>query len=143
MVKLPWVIPGIRRPNFRFYRLTFTLPREVPTKLFVLTLFLAIFYIYMGGVYDVVEKPLTIGSDQKGNPLLFYPGGIDRQFLLEGIVAALLMFVGFIGLYLMDSATHDPHDPNRAYKYMTVGSVLIVLAMIVLQRMIDLKQGKT
>ncbi len=139
--KLPWVVPGIRRPNFRFYRLTVSIPREVPSKLFILVVFLAIFYVYMGGVYDIVEKPLTIGSDTNGNPLLWYPGGIDRQFLLEGIVAALLMFIGFAGLYLMDSATKDPHDTQRAWKYMTIGSLLIILAMITLQRLIDVKLG--
>ncbi len=141
MAKLPWVFPGLRRPNFRFYKLTFSMRREVPGKILYVLIFLAIFYIYIGGMYDLVEKPLTIGSDQNNNPLLIFPGGTDRQFLLEGIVAGLLMFVGFGGLFLLDNAAKDPHDTQRAWKLMTVATVIVILAFLTLQRMLDVKQG--
>ena len=142
MAKLPWIVPGIRRPNFRFYKLTFTIPREVPGRLFFIFIFLAIFYVYIGGVYDLVEKPLTIGSDANQNPLLIYPGGTDRQFLLEGVVAGILMFIGFGGLYLLDSAAKDPHDTQRAINFIVIGAFITFLALVILNRMIAIKQGK-
>ena len=87
--KLPWVF-GVKRPAFVFYRIRMAIPTTVPTNLIYLGVFLGVFYIFMGGVYDLVnDDVIAFGSDQQGNPLLWYPSQ-DRQFLIEGIVAALV-----------------------------------------------------
>lgn len=138
-LKLPW-IPGLQRPNFIFYRIRFSLPTKIPPALIYGLIYLSILYIYAGGVYDLVEKPFARGADAQGNPVLIWPDQ-DRQFLIEGIVAGIIMFLGAAGLYMLNQATADPHNPNRATTYQTIGAVLIVIAFIILQSMYKTKTG--
>ena len=79
-------------------------------------IFASVFYVFAGGVYDFVEEPISRGADSNGNPILIYPDR-DRQFLIEGIVAAIIMFLGAGGLYMINQATTDPHNPQRASSY--------------------------
>ena len=136
-LQLPW-IPGMKRPNFMFYRLKVTIPTEIPSSVIFALIYLSMLYIFSGGVYDLVEEPFARGSDSQGNPVLLYSDQ-DRQFLLEGIVAGVIMFLGATGLYLLSQATTDPHNPNRATTYQTLGVILLVLSFLILQTMFNCK----
>ena len=63
----------------------------------------------------------------------------DRQFLIEGVVAGMLMFLGAGGLYFLHSATADPHNPSRANTFQLMGGVMVILAFIILQSMYSQK----
>jgi len=136
-VRLPW-LPGLQRPNFTFYRIRISIPTRVPPSFIFGLIYLSILYIYSGGVYDIVEKPYARGSDQKGNPVLLYTNQ-DRQFLIEGIVAGVIMFVGAFGLYFMNQATTDPHNPDRATSYQLMGLIMVAFAFLILQSMFNCK----
>lgn len=136
---LPW-IPGLHRPNFMFYRIKIAIPTSIPNSVIFALIFFSVFYIYVGGVYDLVEQPFARGTDQGGRPVLLYEGQ-DRQFLIEGLVAGILMFVGAIGLYILHQATSDPHNPGRAGTYQLVGIILLFLAFLILQNMYCAKIG--
>ncbi len=138
-IRLPW-IPGFQRPNFIFYRIRVSIPTKIPPALIYGLIYLSILYVYVGGVYDLVEEPYARGSDAQGNPVLIWPDQ-DRQFMIEGIVAGLVMFLGAAGLYMLSQATTDPHNPNRATTYQTIGAVMIALAFIILQSMYKTKTG--
>lgn len=140
-LRLPWV-PGIKRPNFIFYRIRLTLPSKIPSSVIYFAIFGAVFYIFMGGVYDLIEKPFARGADSQGNPILIYPD-VNRQFLIEGVVAALVMFMGALGLYLLNQATSDPHNPTRASYYQILGVVLLTVAFIIIQSMYAKKKSGT
>ncbi len=136
---LPWVaIPGVKRPNFVFTKVSLSIPTKIPSNMVYFLVFLSIFYIYIGGVYDLVEDPLAFGGNANNEPLLIFPSQ-DRQFLIEGIVAGLIMMLGAGGLYLMSQATKDPHDTSRASTYQSIGVILIVIAFFVLQNMYKCK----
>lgn len=136
---LPWV-PGLRKPKFVFYKIRFSIPRSIPVTYIYLIIYLSILYIYSGGVYDLVEKPFARGADSQGNPVLVWPDQ-DRQFLIEGIVAGIIMFMGAAGLFLISQATTDPHNPGRASAFQTMGAMLLILAFILLQSMYNIKTG--
>ncbi|MCY3411428.1 MAG: hypothetical protein INQ03_07325 [Candidatus Heimdallarchaeota archaeon] len=140
---LPWVaIPGVKRPQFVFNKIKFVLPTRIPSNFIFLAIFLSILYIYIGGVYNLVEDPLAFGGGEDGNPILIYPSQ-DRQFLIEGLVAGLVMMMGALGLYLINSATNDPHDTSRAVSYQTFGVILIVIAFFILNNMYNCKIDST
>ncbi|MHA2097565.1 MAG: hypothetical protein ACW99A_02675 [Candidatus Kariarchaeaceae archaeon] len=136
-VKLPW-IPGFYRPNFIFYKLKISIPTRIPSSFIYFAIFASIFYIFAGGVYDLVEDPFARGSDSEGNPILIWPDQ-DRQFLIEGVVAAMVMFMGAGGLYLLNQATSDPHNPSRATYMQAMGIGMIIVAFITLQSMFNQK----
>lgn len=137
---LPWVanIWGVKRPNFELAKISFSIPTTIPFGLVRTLVFFSIFYIYIGGVYDLVENPLAFGGSDTGGPALIWQSQ-DRQFLLEGIVAGLLMFLGFGGLYLIAQATSDPHDTERANRNQLAGTIFIIIAFYILQNMYQCK----
>jgi hypothetical protein len=136
--RLPWV-PLIQRPNFKFYKVRFSIPTRINTNVLYFLIYLSIFYIFAGGVYDLVNKDtIAFGTDSDGGPQLFYPSQ-DRQFLLEGIAAALVMFMGAGGIYLLGQATSDPHDTGRASTYQIIGGILILIAFIMISSMFNCK----
>jgi len=134
---LPWV-PGLKRPNFIFYRIKISFPRRIPNSVIFGLIYISLLYIYVGGVYDLVESPLARSADASGNPVLIMRDQ-SRQFLIEGIVAGIVMFMGAAGLYLIDQATADIHNPNRATAYQIFGVVLLGLSYILLQTMYKCK----
>ncbi|MHA2169674.1 MAG: hypothetical protein ACXAB7_07240 [Candidatus Kariarchaeaceae archaeon] len=138
-IRVRW-IPGFQRPNFIFYRIRVTLPTKIPPSFIYAAIFLSILYVYSGGVYDLVEKPFARGADSQGNPVLIWPDQ-DRQFLIEGIVAGILMFLGAGGLYMLSQATADPHNPSRASTFQTIGVVMILISFLILQSMFKTKTG--
>jgi len=138
-IKLPW-IPGFQRPNFIFYRIRVSIPTTIPSSFIYAAVFLGVLYIFSGGVYDLVEKPFARGADSNGNPILIWPDQ-DRQFMIEGFVAGIIMFLGAGGLFMISQATADPHNPSRATTFQTIGGVLVVLAFIILQSMYKTKTG--
>ena len=136
-VTLPW-IPGLTRPKFVFYKIRIAIPTRIPPSLIYGLIYLSILYIYAGGVYDLVEEPFARGSGPNGDPILILADQ-DRQFLIEGIVAGVVMFMGAAGLYLIGEAATDPHKPDRATAYQAMGIILIVLAFLILQSMYNCK----
>lgn len=136
-IRLPWV-PGLKRPNFVFYRIKVSIPRRIPPTLIYVLIYFSILYIFSGGVYNLVKDPFARGADQNGQPVLIYTDE-DRQFVIEGYVAGIVMFMGAAGLYLLSQATTDPHNPSRATSYQTMGVIVIFLAFLILQSMYNCK----
>jgi hypothetical protein len=89
-------------------------------------------------VYNLVKDPFARGADSQGNPVLIFTDQ-DRQFAIEGYVAGIVMFMGALGLYFLSQATADPHNPNRATSYQTIGVVMIIIAFLILQSMYNCK----
>jgi hypothetical protein len=140
MNKLPWVVPGLRQPRFVFYRIKLTIPTSVPPQLIFFLVFASVFYIYIGGVYNVLLNPIAIASDAQNNPVLI-ARGIDTQFIIEGVVAGILMFAGAFGLYLLKEASADPYNINRANSYLVGGVIVVMLSFLLLTSIMNTKTG--
>lgn len=139
MVKLPWIFPGIRQPNFYLPKIEPTIPTSISPRVIYTLVYVSVFYIFIGGVYDLIQSPIAIGADSAGNPVLVYTNALERQFLIEGIVAGLLMFLGALGLFLLKEAPSNPHDTDRANMLVALGMASIFIAWLALENMIQQK----
>ncbi|MHA1409969.1 MAG: hypothetical protein ACTSQY_06645 [Candidatus Odinarchaeia archaeon] len=133
----------IRKPKLRLSKPRLKLPKA-PSKNFWYTIILFIVYFSLaGGAYIIVKQPPTIGADQAGNPVVIFTrslgGGLDEQFVLEAILASLLMFLGFIGFISVYESTKHIYTPNYAYVLLIAGIVMIIMAAVGLQGLITVK----
>lgn len=142
--KVPWLIP-LRRPNFYFPRIVLGKPK-IPNWVIYVAVFTSIFYVFSGGVYNLVEDNIPAYGFENGEiELIFnrYKGkgscysNLDHQYLVEGIVAGLMVFMGSFGLYILNQATRDPHDIRKAENYQMFGLILIILAFLILSSMMS------
>ncbi|WEU41037.1 MAG: hypothetical protein OdinLCB4_003845 [Candidatus Odinarchaeum yellowstonii] len=127
----------------RFSGIRLKLP-EAPSKTFwfIIILFF-IYFILAGGIYDIVRQPITIGQSSSGTPILIFSaslgGGIDEQFILEGLAASMLMFLGFIGFMSIYESSKNIYNPSYAYTLIIVGLALIIIAFAGLQALSIIK----
>lgn len=88
----------------------------LPSPATVLALILLTYFAVISGfVYDVIVEPPGIGSTQDPRtgsvkPVVFMPGRVNGQYIVEGISSGFMFLLGGVGLILMDLAI----DKNRA-----------------------------
>lgn len=138
--KLPWLLPGIRRPNFNFYQIRFRIPTTIPPGVIYFIVYAIIFYIFSGGAYHAVNKDV-ISIGQSGNRPIFIAPYQSAQYLIEGIVAGLVFAFAALSLYIFDYATKYVFEVNTAQKLELLGVVLISVWYIVLTLMYKQKVG--
>ena len=138
--KLPWIIPILKRPNFRFYRITITIPKSFSKNLAEALIFCLIYFQFIGGFYNVLEKPRSYGLNENNDVILIYPHYIEHQFLLEGIIAGTMIYIGFVGLLLLEKASQDPHDPSKAQQYVVVSIFILYFVVLVLNNWLSIKK---
>ena len=101
----------------------------------------AVFALYLvlfsGFVYDIVYAPAGIGNEN-GRPVAFYRFNLGKQYIVEGIASALMLFlggVGFIGVTtfgppIKNSVVKKKHwKPEwRHYFYLAMNAGLVIVA---------------
>ncbi|CAI9090407.1 OLC1v1025171C1 [Oldenlandia corymbosa var. corymbosa] len=102
----------LRPPRLRLKLPSFSLPS--PMTVFALIL-LTYFLVVSGIVYDVIVEPPGIGSTQDRvtgsvKPVVFMPGRVNGQYIIEGLSSGFMFVLGGIGIVLLDLAL----DKNRA-----------------------------
>ena len=133
----------IRKPKIRLSKPRFKLPKA-PSKTFwyVLSLFI-IYFCLAGGVYDIVKQPISVGVGHSGNPVVFFTsslgGGIDKQFIVEGLIGSLLMFLGFLGFLAIYESSKHIYMPNYAYALLISGVIMVFAAFAGLQGLMAIK----
>ena len=134
---MKWIFP-LRMPKYSFSKVTLSIPTRIPPNIIYVILFASIFYIYMGGVYNILNNPIPFGSDTNGNVLLIQPG-ISTQFFIEGLVAAFTLFMGAFGIYVVkDSAAY--HDDQSNYTGRAFfGYIIIIVSFVVISLMFAAK----
>lgn len=139
-MRLKWLL-GIRKPKIILRKPKFKIPSEIPTSLLLQIALIFIFCIYMGLLFDIVKEPLPLGS-RFGVPVLIDPR-LDAQFIIEGIVAGIIMFVGFIGFVVIFYSTRYFYEPSYARTLLLIGVVAVISAYFVLLYMMipKLPQG--
>lgn len=98
-------------------------------------------FILAGGVYDILEKPLALlprPGAQQGWTFLF-AGNVHMQTLNESILAAMLYFLGVVGLYLLLRSTRLAYYPRQAYLLLIIGLVITALSVYYTTNMLQQK----
>lgn len=145
MERLPSNVPFapiVRRPDYQLRFVKFSAPTSIPVELIIAVVFLGLFFIYMGGFYDLAQTEISaFGSDQAGNPLVIYPSQLDSQFLVEGMAAGLLMFIGGGGFFLVYYSTQYAYSPRNATILLVVGIGIVAIAWVAIMYMLLTKMG--
>jgi hypothetical protein len=139
MVHLWWP-KFIRKPRMRLTKPSLKMPQKPSaTTLFALTL-LFVLFVLGGGIWDIVNTPSlkAMGGTSSGSPVLIYPG-LDYQFILEGVVASLLIFVGFVGVILTYQSTRHVYRPSYSKLLLVSGMAMIWISYAILIAMLAQK----
>ncbi|XP_021751208.1 oligosaccharyltransferase complex subunit ostc-like [Chenopodium quinoa] len=127
-------------------RLRLKLPSfSLPSAMTVFSLILLTYFMVVSGiVYDVIVEPPGIGSTQDQftgavKPVVFLPGRVNGQYIIEGLSSGFMFVLGGIGIILMDLAV----DKNRArsvrVSYASAGITSVVIAYIMSMLFIRIK----
>ncbi|KAJ9141285.1 hypothetical protein P3X46_031834 [Hevea brasiliensis] len=131
----------LRPPRLRLKLPNLTLPS--PMTVFALVL-LTYFMVVSGIVYDVIVEPPGIGSTQDPatgsvRPVVFLPGRVNGQYIIEGLSSGFMFVLGGIGIVLMDLAL----DKNRAktvkVSYASAGISSLIIAYVMSMLFIRIK----
>ena len=139
MVRLWWP-KFIRKPRLRLTKPSLKMPQKPSsTTLFVLTAIFVLF-VFGGGIWDIVNTAVlrAMGASSTGSPVLIYPG-LDYQFILEGVVSSVLIFVGCVGLLLTYQSTRHVFRPSYSKLLLVVGMAMIWISYVMLVEMLAVK----
>ncbi|WOK97269.1 oligosaccharyltransferase complex subunit ostc-like [Canna indica] len=132
----------IRPPHTRL-KLPSSLALPSPMTVFSLVL-LTYFAVVSGIVYDVIVEPPGIGSTQDRftgtvRPVVFLPGRVNGQYIIEGLSSGFMFLLGGVGLILMDLSL----DRNRArsvrISFASFGISSVVIAYVMSMLFIRIK----
>lgn len=122
----------LRPPRLRLKLPSLTLPS--PMTVFALVL-LTYFMVVSGIVYDVIVEPPGIGSTQDPytgavKPVVFMPGRVNGQYIIEGLSSGFMFVVGGIGIILLDLALDRNRAKSVKVSYASAGIFSVVLAYV-------------
>ena len=136
---LPYSI--LRLPRLRLKLPSFTLPS--PMTVFALVL-LTYFMVVSGIVYDVIVEPPGIGSTQDPatgsvRPVVFLPGRVNGQYIIEGLSSGFMFVLGGIGIVLLDLALDKNRAKSVKVSYASAGVSSLVIAYVMSMLFIRIK----
>lgn len=140
--KTPWIFgDSIRKPKIKFpsvsSRRAIDLPS--PSKNFGLILiYIVLFVLQTGVLYIIYREPPAVGANQQGDPIFLYPS-IHDQFIIEGIIASIIIFLSSTGYLFLYQASKYVYDRGTAIKILALGFILILVSFVVLQIMLGIK----
>ncbi|KAJ7955859.1 Oligosaccharyltransferase complex subunit ostc [Quillaja saponaria] len=131
----------LRPPRLRLKIPTFTLPS--PMTVYALVL-LTYFMVVSGIVYDVIVEPPGIGSTQDRvtgsvRPVVFLPGRVNGQYIIEGLSSGFMFVMGGIGIVLMDLALDRNRAKSVKLSYASAGITSVVIAYMMSMLFIRIK----
>jgi hypothetical protein len=98
------------------------------------------FFLLSGGIYDVLIKPIVAYFASGGQMLVFYPS-LSEQFLLESIMVIIFYAIGFAGFLIAYRSTKYAYNPRQAYRFLLVGCVLLIIAIVLTENGLMSKFG--
>ncbi len=140
----PWVFGNkIRKPKIIFPKIrrrSITVPTASKTS-GILIIYILLFVLQTGIVYLIYREPPALGADAKGDPIFLYPS-IHDSFIVEGIVASILIFVSSTGFIFLYQASKHSFNRQMALRILVIGLVMILVTFVALQYMIAVKLGQ-
>lgn len=100
--------------------------------------------VVSGIVYDVIVEPPGIGSSQDPatgsvRPVVFLPGRVNGQYIIEGLSSGFMFVLGGIGIVLLDLALDKNRAKTLKVSYASAGVSSIVLAYVMSMLFIRIK----
>ncbi|KAG5604388.1 hypothetical protein H5410_025880 [Solanum commersonii] len=131
----------LRPPKLRLKIPTVTLPSAMTVFSLIL---LTYFMVVSGIVYDVIVEPPGIGSTQDRftgavKPVVFLPGRVNGQYIIEGLSSGFMFVLGGIGIVLLDLATDKNREKSVKVSFASAGIVFVVIAYVMSMLFIRIK----
>ncbi|EPS66543.1 hypothetical protein M569_08232 [Genlisea aurea] len=131
----------LRPPRLRLKLPSFTLPSAMTVYSLVL---LTYFMVVSGIVYDVIVEPPGIGSTQDRltgavRPVVFLPGRVNGQYIIEGLSSGFMFVVGGLGIVLLDLAMDKNRAKSVKASYASAGIAFVVLSYVMSMLFVGIK----
>lgn len=141
--KTPWILgrvlrkPKINFPKFRLPQISLPMPSRA---LGLIAIFVVLFVLQTGIAYLLVRRPPALGATQQGDPIFIYTG-INDAFIVESIVASVLIILSSVGFIFLYQASKYVYNRKMAVSILTIGVLTIIITFIALQYIIAVKTG--
>ncbi len=142
--RMPWIPgktlrkPKVKFPRFRFPRLSLPMPSR---SLTIIGVFIILFVLQTGVVYLLVRDPPALGANAQGDPIFIFTD-IHESFIIEGIVASILISLCSIGFIFLYQASKFVYNRKMAIGILVIGGLMILITFIALQYVIAVKTGE-
>lgn len=141
--KTPWFLgnalrkPKVNFPKIRLPRLSLPMPSR---SISIIGIFIILFILQTGIAYLVVREPPALGATSGGEPI-FILESINEAFIIESIVASVLILLCSTGFVLLYQASKYVYNRKMAITILTIGVLIIVITFGALQFIIAVKTG--
>jgi len=141
--KVPWIFgrlirkPKIKYPKMKYRRVSVPMPAKT---LGIIGIYILLFILQTGIVYLIYKEPPALGAKPNGDAIFLYPS-IHDQFIIEGIVASILIFLASMGYLLLYQASKYLYNRQMALRILVMGILMIFITFVALQYMIAVKAG--
>ena len=141
--RTPWIFgnslrkPKINYPRLKLPRISFPMPSR---SLSLITILLILFVLQTGVVYFLVRDPPALGATSDGDPIFIYTS-IHESFIIEGIVASILILFCSIGFIALFQASKYVYNKKMAVSILAIGLIMIITSFILLQYVLSVKMG--
>jgi hypothetical protein len=110
------------------------------TILVFIAIGLATFFL-AGGIYDLLEKPVSLLPTSNQQWTFIYPGGLGNQTLNESLLSAILYLLGLSGFYMLYRSTRFAYRPRNAYILLIVGILTTAIVLYYSAQLLAQKGG--
>lgn len=136
---LPYSV--LRPPRLRLKLPSFSLPSAMTVYALIL---LTYFLVVSGIVYDVIVEPPGIGSTQDRltgsvRPVVFLPGRVNGQYIIEGLSSGFMFVLGGIGIMLLDLALDRNRAKSVKVSFASAGIAFVVISYVMSMLFIRIK----
>ena len=141
--RTPWIFGNsLRKPKISFPKMKLpSISLPMPSRsLSIVAILLILFILQTGVVYLIVREPLALGATPEGDVLFIYTE-LHDSFILESIVASILIFFCSIGFIMLYQASKYVYNKKMAVWILIIGVLMIIVTFILLQYMIGVKVG--
>lgn len=144
--KTPWILgSAIRKPKIMFPKVA---PRRLAGRitgmqtktLVVFAIYSILFILQTGVVYLVYRGTPALGQTGDETAMFLYPS-TQEAFIIESIVASIMMIISSAGYLLLYRASQHLYDRKTARGILAMGILLVFVSYVVLQWMIATKSG--
>lgn len=141
--KTPWIFgksirkPKIHFPRFEIPRLSLPMPARTLSIIAILSI---LFVLQTGVVYLLVREPPALGTNQAGDPVFIFDD-VHESFILEGIVASILIIFSSMGFVFLYQASKYVYNKKMAVWILTIGVLMIIITFVLLQYMLSVKMN--
>ncbi len=141
--RLPWKLErsfGNLGYSLRIFRTPAAKRMKPSTTLILLGILCFIGFVFAGGIYDILEHPISLLPTPGGYSFLI-KGTLGQQTLNESLVAGFLYMLGLGGLYMLLRSTRYAYRPRNAYLLLILGTLTVMLVVFYANTLLTSKIG--